>query len=159
MDAVPVDVVTLAKKWFIDVRFEKLEPNVSGFLFVKSGKATVVINQEQPVVRQRFTVAHELGHYVLHADKEEDIFIDEKISIYHRANRNGSNAVIDAGREKEANRFAAELLMPKNMLFKTLIRLGEPDISDDLTIYRVANIFAVSEQALNIRMTDLGLFL
>src|SRR5262245_43000076 len=83
---------------------------LAGFLFVTPSVGLVFVNGSDPVPRQRFTAAHELGHFVLHrqqmggrvsiADTPEDIELTDEQSNRH---------------EREANRFAVELLMPANV--------------------------------------------
>lgn len=155
--SLPVSIDALVDAIGIKVRFEALESHVSGFLYVKNYNAAIVVNADHPSNRQRFTIAHELGHFILHADAREDIFIDEKIAVYRRAFRN--TRATDFKKEKEANRFAAELLMPKQLVMKALVQYGDPDLSDDLTIHKLAKKFAVSDQAFNIRLADLGFFI
>lgn len=68
--------------------------------------------------RKRFTIAHEIGHFILHPlDMQDRQHAPRDFSIFH-----------DAGEEAEANIFAAELLMPE-FLFKPLSRKGVPSLS------------------------------
>lgn len=92
---------------------------------------TVWVNVDDPPVRQRFTIAHEIGHIKLHAG---DSVID------YRGNLTG---YVD-GKEAEANRFAADLLMPPIDFVKAWFRL-------DCEASRVANHFGVSKEAATIR--------
>ena len=63
----PVDVLQMAKRLGLEVRKEPAEADLSGFLFRNEGNGTAVIgvNSNQPPNRQRFTIAHELAHYLL----------------------------------------------------------------------------------------------
>jgi Zn-dependent peptidase ImmA (M78 family) len=105
----------------------------------------------KPDVRQHFTLAHELGHYFLHQDilKKENGLIDEDKDL-------------DAGRmlyrlddatydriEREANHFAASLIMPNELVRKAWAATA--------SIQECARIFKVSNIAMSIRLTELGL--
>ncbi len=64
---------------------------------------SIYVNEFDSPTRQRFTIAHELGHLALH--KEQGNIVDFRDSIF--------NKNIFDPKETEANIFAAELLMPK----------------------------------------------
>lgn len=151
----PIDVEYIAQHLNINLLFEELESNVSGFLVIKEKKASIVVNDSHHENRKRFTIAHELGHYALHANNGDQLFIDKQ--VYHR-NSASSEGVIT--QEIEANRFAAQLLMPRPMVKKAVEIMehetgDEIDLSDDFCISKLARLFAVSEQALTIRLADL----
>ena len=84
-----------------------VDERLAGFLFVTPSVGLVFVSASDPVPRQRFTAAHELGHFVLHrqemggrvsiADTPANIELTDEQSDRH---------------EREANRFAVELLMP-----------------------------------------------
>ncbi len=150
-----VNVEKIAESNNIQINFAELEDDLSGFLIVKNNRGTIAVNSTHHINRQRFTIAHELGHYFLHAndDKNENVFIDKK--VFHRG-QSASEGTIRM--EIEANRFAAELLMPRFMMKEAVAEVGDDiDLSDDLTILSLANKFNVSEQALTYRLTDLNL--
>ncbi|MCG8066711.1 MAG: ImmA/IrrE family metallo-endopeptidase [Candidatus Thiodiazotropha taylori] len=155
----PIDVDSLAHHIGAEVRYEPLEDKMSGFLVIKGNHSTIVINSEHHPNRQRFTLAHELGHLVLHAnnDHQDVLFVDKSIitkkETYNRDELSGKG---EYKQEIEANRFAAELLMPRKLLKDAVKEEGDDvDFSDDLLIYKLAQKFGVSEQALSIRLTDL----
>lgn len=157
----PIDVFGISEEFCIDVKFEDLDEEVSGFLLVKNKKSTIVVNSLHHANRQRFTIAHELGHYFLHVDHKlnaEKLFVDEQ--IYHR--RDVALKQITSKQhhkvEKEANKFAATLLMPKKLLQQALDE-EDYDLSDDLDVQFFAKKFGVSEQALGYRIGDLRLII
>ena len=153
--APPIDVTNIAKTLGVNIIFEELDDDVSGFLVIKDNSATIAVNNSHHSNRQRFTIAHELGHFSLHGSEDDNdvLFIDKK--IYHRNQASGTG---EFRREIEANQFAAEILMPKDMVVSAEKDSGdEIDLSDDENIYMLANKFQVSEQALTIRLADLGL--
>lgn len=152
--AVPVDVNFLAKQESIFIREEALEDNVSGMLVIKDEQSIIVVNANHHPNRQRFTIAHELGHYFLHR-KLSSVFFDESLLFF----RDEKSAQGTKFQEIEANTFAAELLMPEKVLREKLSQ--EPlDALDDVEQSAFGELAAelqVSCQALTIRLTRLGL--
>jgi len=147
INSVPVDVFELIEECGIKVIKDEMEDDHSGFLLVENGKATVAINSKHHPNRQRFTAAHELGHFFLHAQGEDKLFVDKAF------NRNSTSSSGAEVLEIEANRFAAELLMPD---FLVREKVGDRVISD-LDVYQLAIDFKVSEQAMTLRLVNLRL--
>jgi Zn-dependent peptidase ImmA (M78 family) len=98
------------------------------------------VNSTYSKVAQRFTAAHELGHYLCGHEHIENTFIDDERRYYEQYFHT----------EKEADAFAGELLMPKTMLEKDLSEHG-------IDIAWLKERYQVSEQALWIRLTSLRL--
>lgn len=146
----PVDVAFLAEKAGVNLVYDELDDDVSGFLIKNKGKVFLAVNSNQHPNRQRFSIAHELGHYYLHLNSSSAVFIDK--TVYYR-NVDSSSGKYQ--QEIEANAFAADLLMPKGMLEKELEKFGEELTGMD--IYRLANRFGVSQQAMELRLQNLGL--
>lgn len=146
----PVDVEAIANAKNIVVKQEPLDDDTSGVLIRKSNKAVIGVNQFHHPNRQRFTIAHELGHYFLHREGKQDgstmVFVDY---------RNNKSSVGEDQQEITANAFAAELLMPKKVLEHYLEKF-RVDVYDDWSVGRLANKFEVSEQALTLRLINLG---
>ncbi|NKC16692.1 MAG: ImmA/IrrE family metallo-endopeptidase [Gammaproteobacteria bacterium] len=147
----PVDVVALAERLGLTVVLEELDDDVSGLLMVKGGKAIIVVNAEHHPNRQRFTAAHELAHYALHNSGADHLFVDRKVFFRDEAAATGEDV-----QEIEANKFAAELLMPKALLGQAL-EDENIDLLDDFDVHRLARKFKVSEQALGFRLASLQL--
>ncbi len=105
------------------------------------------VNANHPIARRRFTIAHELGHVLLLA--HDDLHVDGNLILRNATSSQG----IDR-REIEANAFAAELLMPVDMLREEIRRRGGIDLNDDRVVGDVASAFGVSVQALLIRLSD-----
>ncbi len=114
-------------------------------LLAHDDKAIIVVNKCSPAKRQRFTLAHELGHYLLHKTPGS--------AIFHRDERSsqGTDRV-----EVDANAFAAELLMPADEVRAQAAELGVDLLEDDLT-RQLADVFDVSIQAMSIRLQQLGI--
>lgn len=141
----PIDPVRIARTIGINVYSAKLSPTLSGLVtrLTPRGGTDMYINSAQAPVRQRFTAAHELGHYFAveaAADGKDRIFV-------HRRDE-----LAGCGTDSEevfANQFAAELLMPET----DVLRLH----GSGLGPLELAQRFNVSLDAMNFRMKDLGL--
>ncbi|WP_460881211.1 ImmA/IrrE family metallo-endopeptidase [Pontibacter rugosus] len=90
-------------------------------------------NPVESVVRQRFTIAHELGHFVLH-QKYSELFIDKEKPLF----RNQESSTGEHKREKEANAFAAAILMPQFLIFQEATKIGIKFI-DEAAIKKLAS--------------------
>ncbi len=156
----PVNVEALAAKLDIPIQRQHLDDDVSGFLFVKDKKPIIFVNSSHHVNRQRFTVAHEIGHHQLHhlpSEKSENLYVDRS---FYRSNDSANKSGADAKMEKEANTFAAELLMPANLV-RTYAKsagiiFGDPAKMPDIDVYRLAMAFAVSDMTMEIRCRELA---
>jgi Zn-dependent peptidase ImmA (M78 family) len=148
----PVQVDVIAYRLGLSIDFISLE-DVSGVLIIEGEKGFIGVNDSHSSVRQRFTIAHEIGHYIMHKN-EEKLFIDKGYSVAFRDVRSSSG--IDRG-EIQANQFAASLLMPKKLL-EECIKENELDMSDDLALHELANKFEVSIQSMAYRLSRLRIF-
>lgn len=151
--AAPVPVEDLAVLFGAEIRFEPYpDGDLAGMCFRRpDGSAIIGVNSTHPVVRRRFTIAHELGHYLLHND---DIHFDERIPLNPIGLRYGSTSTSADPKEIEANAFAADLLMPLDLLKNESI---PSDFGADEELARLAARFDVSVQAMTIRLTTLRL--
>lgn len=149
---IPVKVDKIAFLLGLEVDFVSLGEDVSGLLLVENGKGFIGINSSHPSVRQRFTIAHEIGHYVLHG-QEENLFIDKKYNAFR--NTNSATGVDRA--EIQANMFAASLLMPQILLEKHIKSKGF-DLGDGSVLSEIAKDFEVSVEALAYRLAKIDAF-
>ncbi len=148
----PVPVEKLAANAGAALRLEPLPGELSGMVHRASeGRAIIGVNSLHAATRQRFTIAHELGHLLLHRD--EMTHVDDKNPIAFR-DRTSSSASDE--REIEANQFAAELLMPTSMIL-TAVKDLPLGIEFDEGVRRLAEDFNVSVQAMTIRLSALGI--
>lgn len=147
----PVDVVGISEQEGLPVTYHDLDGDVSGMLVREDDHALMAVNVNHHENRQRFTVSHELGHYLLHQDMPS-VFVDDLL-VHFRAS--GASRRFDP-REREANEFAACLLMPRDFLREDLAH-GPIDVSDDDAVRKLARRYKVSAQALTIRLMALGL--
>jgi Zn-dependent peptidase ImmA (M78 family) len=145
----PIAVEKLAEQVGAVIRRGPLPADLSGFLVQGGGRKLIGVNSLHAKQRQRFTIAHEIGHLVLHDFQNH---VDRGVAVYHRDHRSSS---AEAVAEIEANQFAAELLMPKRMIDATVPKFF--DLLDEQQIKKIADRFQVSSQALTFRLINLGL--
>ncbi len=105
------------------------------------------MNEKDPPVRKKFTIAHELGHLYLHLSDEDGNYADNDVTLY----RNGLGVLQESAcsKEREANQFAAALLMPREKIEEEWLFSARVD--------DMARFFGVSSQAMRIRCHHLGL--
>jgi Zn-dependent peptidase ImmA (M78 family) len=137
----PVDPMAIAKRMGINLVSE--QSAVSGTAYCSpEGACWITYNMFDHPVRQRFTVAHEIGHHVLGHTQYGRRFRDNPENY----------SMSSLPEEREANSFAAELLMPLSQLEYMLYVQNVDDIS------QLAEIFNVSEIAMAIRLRNLGVY-
>jgi Zn-dependent peptidase ImmA (M78 family) len=149
----PIPVEQLVRQ--LDVEFRKTEyPDLSfrGFIVRQDfphKKGLIYINSSQTPNVQRFALAHEIGHFLLHG---ESIYVD-------RVERTSAGAAEMPTRDPEeilADLFAAELLMPQRMLLADL-KKKKVDPDNDDALLRLATKYKVSLAAMLFRLQELGL--
>lgn len=155
----PISVDIVARKHGLQVVAAQLGDDVSGVLVIEGKKGTIGYNVNDAEVRQRFTIAHELGHFLLdvrEADtaQEKTLYIDKTYPIvYHRDQRSASG---EHSSEVRANKFAAALLMPTELV-RAEIDTNKFDLADEQSLTVLARKFNVSTQAMAFRLAKLGL--
>ena len=138
----PVDITALANSLGLSVYDDDdLSPGVSGMIARDaSGESesgfVISVNSSDHYLRRRFTVAHEIAHFLLHRDKIGDGIFDD--AMYRSDKMNSTE-------EFEANNMAADLLMPRFLVVNE-VRKGVSDTT------RLAHTFQVSEPAMRVRM-------
>jgi len=146
----PVPVEKIAKSRGIVVTKRRLEDDVAGFLLRSEGSMFIGVNQSQAPTRQRFTIAHELGHALLHEGDELHVDKDFRINFRDVVSSLATNV-----EEIESNTFAAWLLMPSRLLIKQ-IRSGHLDIDNGDEVEKLAGRYQVSSQAMTYRLANLA---
>ena len=133
--AVPVEDIAESYLGLL-IRDEALEDGVSGVLRIRERLIGVnAAEGERWPRRRRFTIAHEIGHWVLHRDDIADLVVT-RTTDYVPSDR-AKAMTPEEIREREANRFAAELLMPEESIHAAVAAHGS-DVVDQ------ADRFAVS---------------
>lgn len=142
---IPVDVIKAAKLYGIEVFATEMEKMVhaepSGILVKTNEQWAIMTNINDSITRQRFTIAHELGHFLIHKGQQ---FVDE-FPAGETFYRSGE----DTTEEREANYFAACLLMPAEKVEEIW-----PDCKDPKD---AATRFNVSEVSMTYRLKKLDL--
>lgn len=149
----PVPVVDLASALGAKVKLEPAEDDLSGFLYRDRKRKLVVIgvNADHHPNRQNFTAAHELGHFLLH--DFDNVHVDRQFKVWLRSEASSQGTDTE---EKEANLFAAELLMPARFLERDIQQIGAFDLLDERIIAKLADEYGVSAQAMTFRLSYLG---
>lgn len=145
----PVPVDQIVRELGAQIRLVPYDGELSGMLYQEKGNALIAINSLHHSNRQRFTIAHECGHMLMHHDQE--MFVDRGSIKYNRDAKSGEGTDI---KEIEANRFAAELLMPKKFLERDLANMAI-DVEDEAAVGQLAKKYKVSLQALAWRIANL----
>nr|WP_145720703.1 ImmA/IrrE family metallo-endopeptidase [Mesorhizobium tianshanense] len=149
--AAPVPVERIAKSLGVRVEYAPLDGDLSGLAHVRNGVPIIGVNTLHTPARQRFTLAHELAHIQLHRHELEGTVHVDRGSL----RRDALAAAGTDPTEIEANTFAAELLMPTDLLMAALDG-HSVDLEDDAAIGSLAKRFRVSEAAIRYRLSSLG---
>jgi Zn-dependent peptidase ImmA (M78 family) len=151
----PVDLEKILNITGVTAEEADLGPDVSGLLAIHNGHGMIAYSAEQSNQRQRFTIAHELGHFLLHKpDSEDTVFVDKDFIVKYRSNK--AYTEIELRQEQEANAFAASLLMPKDLLFEELSKENIRSMSESALIDELARTFDVSVPAMTFRLSNLN---
>jgi Zn-dependent peptidase ImmA (M78 family) len=153
IEEAPIDVHVVAQRLGLHLQPFALGDEVSGVLVIDGETGVIGFNSSHVAVRQRFTIAHEVGHYLLHKG-DSSLFIDEK---YFAAFRDKKSSLGSDRKEREANAFAAALLMPA-YLVRREIEQHHFDLADEEALASLAGKFQVSTQSMAYRLSNLGLF-
>ena len=152
--------------WRVPVPIERVSDNlnlttyasaqgegISGVLVVEGRHGAVGYNPTHPLVRRRYTIAHEIGHYVLHVkdSAQQSLFVDRYVAYRDDQSSEGKD-----WQEVEANAFAAALLMPESLVRHQIRRQGF-DLDDEDDVASLAKNFRVSTSAMSYRLVNLGL--
>ena len=147
----PVPVERIAKAQGARIFHQSLEDDISGFLYRDETQSVIGVNTHHAPVRQNFTTAHELGHLLLH--DQEQLHIDHNFRVQLRS---GVSSQGTDEYEREANMFAATLLMPREFLEADLQNEEYVDLLDDDFLHGMARRYGVSVQVLVNRLKNLG---
>lgn len=156
---VPVDVKKIVKEKGLSIQLLDFGDDVSGVFLSDGVKASIGVNQNNTPNRQRFTIAHELGHYIL-GHQRQSVFIDSPAKYYTILFRDNDSSTGEFIQEREANAFAAALLMPKQLLIDEIHRIYKEKDKFDEDFDLIRNLckkFQVSRQAMTLRLTNLDL--
>lgn len=136
-----IDIEAIAFDRGVNVSYEVLhgcEATLVGY----GDKAIATINPSPSRGRERFSIGHEIGHWQMHRGKSFKCRSDDIVLNYSSNN----------DYEKEADEFAAHLLMPTKIFQSAIRTSGQPGLND---LKKIADDFEVSLQAISIRLTQL----
>lgn len=147
--SIPVDPVVLANKLGIRVYNAKFSDESLAAMICRRGpNVTILLEESDQPYRKRFSIAHELAHHFLHLSADGEI-VDHATDLFRDTEVGGETLTEERLREIEANRFAAALLMPAQLVREQWGKTG--------SIPQMARLFNVSETAMGIRIANLGL--
>ena len=149
---VPVPIHLVAQHLNLTLEAAALGDKVSGMLVVQGDQGAIGYNSAHARVRQRFTISHEIAHYLLHARRsgKAQLFIDR-----HVAFRRDEQSSAGVHREEiEANQLGAALLMPRRLVQQE-VRSQDLDLDDNEAIELLAKRFQVSTAAMSNRLQNL----
>lgn len=146
----PVPVERLAKLEGVLVQRAELDDALSGMVYIRDGLPIIGVNSRHHENRQRFTIAHELGHLLMHRTYiEAQIHVDTGFTL----RRDSVSATGTDAYEIEANVFAAHLLMPTSWIED---EAKESELDDEQGLAILARRFKVSVAALSNRLLYLS---
>lgn len=138
----PVRLGEIANRLGVKVLLSTLPRGTSGQIGQEGGEFVIRINRHEAKHRQRFTLAHELAHFLLHRDLiDEEGGWSENVLL-----RSGQPADI----EYEANRLASDLVIPSALLAEATAEYSGPMTSE--VIEDLARRFGVSTAAMEIKL-------
>lgn len=152
IQSAPVPVDRIAKQMGAQLRFSPLDQELSGMIFIKDGVPIIGVNSLHHPNRQRFTIAHEIGHLVLHRQTlTSAVHVDKDFKLFRGPKTaEGSDPI-----EVAANNFGSELLVPRTFLEPFLEKL-HVDMDDEKPLEELAQKFRVSKQVLSYRIQNLA---
>lgn len=137
--ATPVNLEPLIRELGIELdKKADLPGDIAGQIErLPNGSFKISVNTDDHYFRQRFTMAHELAHFIFHKDLIGDGITDNRL---YRS----TNPQITEAHEVEANKFAASLLMPLRHIMRDYEEMGD--------VAKVANKWKVSPKAMRIKL-------
>lgn len=141
----PVRLGQIAREFRVAIKVSSLPTGISGQIKREGDGYVIRVNRHEARERQRFTIAHELSHFLLHKDMIDSSPDGIKDNVLYRS---GAPELI----EYQANRLAADIVMPMACLKKTLHE-DFKGIVTDTTIEILAARFQVSKAAMEIRLS------
>lgn len=151
----PIQVEDITRARRIEILRHRFDGPESGFALRDNDRKYIGVNTQTSQRRQRFTIAHELGHLLLH--KGRHIIVDQ--AVLRIDLRNDLSSMGTDIEEIEANTFAAALLMPEPIVahYATDLIRADSGIAREDLIAELARTFDVSAEAMGYRLINLGI--
>ncbi|MDC9529175.1 ImmA/IrrE family metallo-endopeptidase [Pseudoalteromonas sp. Angola-7] len=137
----PVAIGKVAQSFGIVVKKATLEGNLAGEIKETDGIVTIRVNSHDVKARQRYTIAHEIAHYLLHRHLLKDGIQDTPLYRSH----------LSSTIEREADSLAADILMPDHIV-QNLLSNHSQDYKNEKLYEIVAESLGVSKTALKIKL-------
>lgn len=147
MSEYPVKIGQIARDLGVAIKVSSMGTGISGQISREDNQYVIRVNRNEARERQRFTIAHELAHYLLHRniiDSSPEGITDTVLY------RSGKPEQI----EFEANRLAAEIVMPMSLVEREL-QASFGGVVTEATIESLASRFEVSKAAMEIKLSTL----
>lgn len=142
----PISVVEIAEGEELSIAVTSLEefrtPDKPVCAALLKEQKVILVEKNDSQSRRRFSIAHELGHYILHPQELKN---SPELGIFFRAPLGGEKDWL----EREANCFAANLLVPARMLIEWYSKTQNQ--------HQLSEIFAVSSEVMGWRLLNEGL--
>ena len=143
----PVKLGQLAKELGVAIKVSSMGTGISGQISREPNQYVIRVNRNEARERQRFTIGHELAHYLLHRNVIDSSPEGITDTVLYRS---GKPEQI----EFEANRLAAEIVMPTPLIQRELqTKFG--GVVTEATIESLASQFEVSKAAMEIKLSTL----
>lgn len=139
-NSTPVPIDQIIQEIGLPLRFDPMADHISGYIERQNSSYRIVVNANHASTRRRFTAAHELGHYIYHRDLLGEGVGDNR--AYRAEGTDRPNVNIRPIHERQANSFAANVLMPRHRL---------TNVEHESTA-GLASRFGVSQEAMRIRL-------
>lgn len=141
------DIEDAVEKFGVTVKYSdmthiKTAEEISGYIHVVNGNPEIVINGLQPLRRQRFTIAHELGHALLHWEWIPGKTLPE--DLVEISYRKESYRAHDLQRERQADEFAAEFLSPLGDVVSFIREIADDYPDKEVQISLISRQFKIS---------------
>ncbi|OFZ79440.1 MAG: hypothetical protein A2583_03070 [Bdellovibrionales bacterium RIFOXYD1_FULL_53_11] len=147
----PVPIEKLASELNAIIRYQPFDGEVSGLVHCHERQIIIGVNSNHAETRQRFTIAHEVGHLLLHQTK--NLHVDNLLRSAVNFRDESSSLGVD-DKEIEANQFAADLLMPEDFLLQDVRNVSSTE--PEAAVEELADKYRVSIQSMAIRLSKLG---
>jgi hypothetical protein len=143
LQSAPVQLTAIANALGVPVYLSTMKPSISGLIEPDEASASgfrIRINRHELAERQRFTLAHEIAHFLLHRSLIGGGVVDD--TMYRSA--------LSSHREVQANKLAADLCMPWNLIRAE--REKRSSLPPEVLVDEMAKLFRVSKAAMRIRL-------
>lgn len=151
---IPVEIISLCRNLGFSVFVQNMpRADICGYILIdgelKDSFQTdriISVNRNESPKRRRFTVAHELAHYLFEFNPTECIEFYNAFELDH--------SFQETEEERRANRFAAELLMPQNEFIKEYKEIATTGISFFDSVQKLSDTFLVPPKAVSLRIKE-----